>query len=263
MTARTAGRRGHRPAPTIRLVTPEARIYLAGRLSAARAVVGLGDITERRAGLLAHFGGALEAFRAVGAVTDDELVDWNRRMLVALGVEPPPPAPAGAAQAVWFGPGEPPSAAPSPPRAAVPEFIGVIPGPGELLRTSGGDLRVLAVELYDYGVVVRWRVTGLDLRGELPDDEVDFDEDLSGLPELVVFRRRLDAEHRWRQTLLSTFALEDDAGTLYRSTGASSGGGPDDVRGEATFTPRPPAGATRLGFRWRGGTLDIPMRPGD
>ena len=92
----------------------EVRWYLVEQLSLARGLAGLDDISQRREGILAHFGGSLEAFRHLGVMSHDEINDWNDRMLVALGIKPPERVP-GVAQVVWVGDGEPPEPDPRPP----------------------------------------------------------------------------------------------------------------------------------------------------
>lgn len=53
---------------------PEVQSYLAERLETLRMLRQLGNDV---AGTLAHVGGSLEAFRLVGAVTDEEWRDWG------------------------------------------------------------------------------------------------------------------------------------------------------------------------------------------
>ena len=92
----------------------------------------------------------------------------------------------------------------------------VVLGPAE----EAGGFRVLAVELYPGGVVVRWTAPGF--------------------PE--------------------TISLSDDAGTDYDEQdidGDESDG--RALRGQATFTPGAPATAARLGIDVAGGRLEVAL----
>ena len=116
---------------------PAAQRHLADRLEAARRMTDLGDpfsTGESMRSTMASYGGALEALRAVGAMSDEERQDWFDRMLVALGQEVPeplPPDPPGVStvHGIFIGaPGEqPPRVAPPVPAGSLVRAI-VVPG---------------------------------------------------------------------------------------------------------------------------------------
>lgn len=62
---------------------PEVQSYLAERLETLRLLRQLG---QEVANTVAHIGGALEAFRRLGAITDEEWRDWSDRATKAAGV---------------------------------------------------------------------------------------------------------------------------------------------------------------------------------
>ena len=112
---------------------------------------------SRKQQMLSHFGGQLEALRYVRAITDDERNVWFRKMLVALGYEPPDPAPPGAAQVICVGD---PKLRPEPPlELPSPQFFRSARGPDEQIEVHGVRFRVGAVEIYDAAVDIRWRVS--------------------------------------------------------------------------------------------------------
>jgi hypothetical protein len=239
-------------------VTPEAQWYLVDQLGLVRGLVGLGDIEERRPTMLARFGGVLEAFRYLGAMTDKEVRDWNDRMLVAVGIEPPPPARPGTASAIWIGPGEPPSleAEPTPAR-----FVSQVAGPDREFVVLGLRLRVIAVELYSDSLAVRWRTTGSpDLQTAFPDETDAFERDIEGLEDWAAAELRAHADGHLRAMRLYRFELDDDVGTNYHHHSGGSSGRPLEMTGEARFAPAPPTSATRLILRWLGTNVDIPLR---
>ena len=74
-----------------------ARKYLAERLWIARDRPDGVELVEWRRQMLAGFGGATEALVAAGAMSSEEVPDWNNRMQVAVGLEPDGAACAAAA----------------------------------------------------------------------------------------------------------------------------------------------------------------------
>ena len=60
-------------------MTPEAQRYLADRLQHVRRVRADQSGFEALQSIIAHIGGALEAFRLTGAISDDEFSDWMGR----------------------------------------------------------------------------------------------------------------------------------------------------------------------------------------
>lgn len=143
---------------TLMVVKPEAQWYLVEQLSAARGHLGLRDDYEAKQNALAHFAGVVAAFRYGGDVNQDEEHEWYRKILVALGYELPDPPLFGTAQAIDAG--DPAKRPIQPPRSeTAPVFIRSQPGPDEEFEVYGGKLRVIAIELYDSVVPVRWRAS--------------------------------------------------------------------------------------------------------
>jgi hypothetical protein len=88
-------------------VRQQVQWYLAEGLAGIRAQPGP-DSTEDRRGALVAFGAKLEALRYVEEMSEEERLDWYNRLLIALGIEPPPPAEPGTMRAFYIGPGSPP-----------------------------------------------------------------------------------------------------------------------------------------------------------
>jgi hypothetical protein len=87
------------------------------------------------------------------------------------------------------------------------------------------DVKVLAIELYDDGLIVRWVCPGL----ELP------------VPDFA------DSDTATVETFdLPSFEVRDDVGTRYRIEGASGGDAVGAVRGESVYVPAIPAEARKL-----------------
>jgi hypothetical protein len=198
---------------------------------------------------LSRFGATLEALRAVGAVTQDEMHDWNNRLLIALGIEPLEPLPPGSsgARTIRISDVPPPPVIPNPPA----RFLRLVPArTPDVAIGFGGRLQVLGIELYDSRVAVAWRLA------PLPDPERQFreqlaahDRDSEGLPEVERRHSRQLLVHRLghaRQHL----SLSDDLGTPYHPIGGASGGGRDERTGRAQFQPAVPDAATQLTVSW-------------
>ncbi|MGB2876359.1 MAG: hypothetical protein WBB76_12930 [Gaiellaceae bacterium] len=90
----------------------------------------------------------------------------------------------------------------------------------------GRGIRVVSVEIYDRGLVVRWLA-------------VPSPEDLDSVT---------------REPL---FALSDDAGTRYDYFSGGSFGHSNAVRGDALYTPAPPGNATTLDLSPRGERIRV------
>ena len=96
-------------------------------------------------------------------------------------------------------------------------------------RDIGGGVRIVSIEIYDQGVVVRSLIV------PPPDD-----------PHSLA---------QWQ-----AFELSDDAGTRYRHFSFGSFGHKEAVRGEALFVPAPPDTATTLARSFHGQQLSVPLR---
>ena len=245
---------------------PAAQRHLADRLEMARRVLELGpgfDSGESRRSLLASYGGAPEAFRAIGAVSVEETQDWNNRMLSALGIdlpEPPPDTPGMATvQAVLVGaPGEE-----APPDLELPRAAGsmvrAIVAPATSWEYASGRFQVLSVVVFEHQVSVLWREHPLvDPAIARPEDLRVAERDLEGLPpedQLALQRRIRERMSRG----MPIEALEDDLGTEYQSVRGGSSGTQDDNRGHQDFAPEPPAEAARLYITWNGRRIEVPL----
>ena len=140
-----------------------AQKYLAERLSLARTRPEGVEVIEWRRGMLAGFGGAVEALVAAGAMSSEEVSDWRNRMHVTLGLEPLEPREPSApgyqrGRAIYVGEGERPPrpAAPAPP---VSQFLELIPvKDADQPVPFGGRVQILGIERYDSKVAVAWRL---------------------------------------------------------------------------------------------------------
>lgn len=153
-----------------------AQKYLAGRLSIARDRPDGVEVIEWPRQMLAGFGGAMEALVAAGAMSSEEVSDWNTRMHVALGLEPieplaPPPPGHQHGRAIYIGEGERPPRQPAPPLSRFLELIPVKEADQPV--PFGGRVQILGIERYDSKVAVAWRLA------PLPDPELQFAQELS------------------------------------------------------------------------------------
>jgi len=236
---------------------PETQWYLAEALSDARSRRGIRDDYETKQNQLSHFAGVLAGFRYLGSVTQEEEQLWFRKMLIALGYEPPGPAPPGTAQAIYVGDPVKRPAAPSQPDSA-PEFIRSQLGPDEEFDWHGGRIRVIGVELYDAEVVVRWRVSPEpDVEAVFPSEMEALEQDLLGLEEWAATELRDKGKQNLRMMRLYKFGLRDDLGTPYVAKGSGHGGRPHEMTGSVRFEPAPPPGVSMLTLSWLG--LDVPI----
>ena len=231
----------------------EIQWYLAEQLANARTTKG--TRMENRDRTMASFSGALSALRYVDELTTDEENDWNERMRLALDMT--------ASRTVLrrAGEGEPLPSAPSPVgHDPYPRFVRSIPGPDTEYELYGGRLRIVAVEIYDKMVSVRWRAAPEpDLWAAFPEEAAQLAHDVEGTDAWAVEALAQKAERRMRAMRLYNFGLTDDVGTEYHGTGGGHRGGGNDVTGEARFSPAPPPNATRLTITWLDLTVDIAL----
>jgi hypothetical protein len=239
-------------------VKPEAQWYLVEELSRARGHLGIRDDYESKQRQLSHFAGVLAGFRYLGVVTQEEEQDWYRRMLIALGYEVPDPSPPGVSQSTYVG--DPAKRPRRPEPRSAPAFIRSQPGPDQEFEIHGGKLRVIAVEFYDSGIAIRWRVSSQpDLGSVFPDEVGALERDLIDLEEWAADDLRRKGYHQLEMMRLYKFDLRDDLGTSYIQMGSSHGGGPNGTAGEAQFQLPPPE-ASALVFSWLGLDVPIPLR---
>jgi hypothetical protein len=240
-------------------VRDESRWFLVEALANARTEAGVGDDYESKQRQLSHFAGVLAGFRYLGEITQDEEHTWYRKMLIALGYEPPEPGPPGTAQFIYTG--DPKK---RPPRIEVPEahrrFVRSIPGPDEEFEVHGGRLRVVTVEIYDTSLVIRWRTAPQpDLWSAFPAEAAALAQDSEGLEDWAAEELRRKAEQQMAMRRLYKFSLSDDVGTNYVQEGSSAGGGASERTGDARFNPPPPLTATALKVSWLGLEVPIPL----
>ena len=233
----------------------EAQWYLVEALSSARGHLGIRDDYEAKQNQLSHFAGVLAGFRYLGFITQEEEQAWYRKMLVALGYEPPDPAPPGVSRAIYVG--DPAKRPPRPQPQSAPVFIRSRPGPNEEFEVHGGKLRVIAVEFYDSAVAIRWRVSPQpDVASAFPDEAAALEQDLIGLEEWAAEDLRQKGHQKLGMMRLYRFGLTDDLGTSYVPMGSRHGGGPSGMTGEAEFHAPSPE-ASLLVFSWLG--LEVPI----
>jgi hypothetical protein len=218
------------------------------------------DDYEAKQKQLNHFSGALAAFRYTGDLTQEEQNAWHRKMMVALGYELPdlPPPGRNVAQVVYVG--DPEKRPKSPPAESAPLFVRSHPGPDQEFEVYGGRLQIVAIEVYDTAVAVRWRVSPEpDISLAFPDETRQLEQDMEGLEGWAAEELRRKAEHRLRAMRLYQFLLTDDFGTEYVQRGSRSGGGSGVRSGEAEFQPPPPPAASELVLKWLGLEVSLPL----
>jgi hypothetical protein len=244
-------------------VNPDAQAYLARRLALLRELTsrpnGGGDEAKRQS--MAHITGALEAFRALGAVSDDEFLDWFERAGEAAG---------GSRGAVWTGYTATASASsradigraanapavPWPPPLA--QFVRLVPAPNEEREWFSGRLRFIAVELYDIEAVILWRMAPLpDVTQALPGETEAFARDIEGLPDEE--RRRMHLRRPNVLHLANRFGVTDDAGTAYAVRGGGASSTDRMAVGQLAIQPAPPPSAQQLSVDALGEVFTIPL----
>jgi hypothetical protein len=239
-------------------VKPQTQWYLVEALADARAGAGGGQDYEAKQRSLIHFSGVLGAFRYLDEITQDEEQTWNRKMLVALGYEPPEPGPPGTATAIYVG--DPKKRPPAPQPQDPPVFIRSIAGPDQEFDVHGGRFRVIAVEIYDTSVTIRWRsAPEPDVWAAFPKEAAALEQDMEGLEEWAAEELRRKAAQRMTMRRLHEFNLGDDVGTTYLPSGSSGGGRVGERAGDARFIPAPPSTASVLTLTWLGFEVTIPL----
>ena len=246
-------------------MTPEAQRLLADLLGTLRTLHRQGSDDDLRS-RLAHAGGALEALRAVGTLSDGESAEWMARMFEAAGIGGSPPSspvahPArpGEMSAEVVVSGVVIGNASTPAQSS--RFWRLVPGPDREEPLAGGRLRIVALELFYDHVAVHWRLA------PPPDPETLFSTELTALGRetecLPEWERTECRRSRGRRLLLriaERFLVADDAGTTYRSAGGSSGGGEDELIGRQRFAPAVPEAATELDIGADGARFTVDVR---
>jgi hypothetical protein len=240
-------------------VREEVQWYLAERLANARAMMGLDDALDRRHLTVAGFGSALDALRYVGELTEEEQKDWFDRMLVAVGITPPEPAPSGTARAIFVGnPKDLERRAAT--QRIVPIFERSIPGPDAEFDFHGGKLRVIATDIYDTAVDVRWRVAPEpDIDAVFPSEIAQMARDTEGTQDWAAEHLQNKGRTGLRMTRLYRFELSDDVGSPYMHSGGGHRGRPGEMTGEARFSPAPPTTASILTLTWHRLQVRVPL----
>ncbi len=119
---------------------------------------------------------------------------------------------------------------------------------------------MLAAEIYDTQVAVRWRVAPEPtISSVFPDEVAQLARDVKGTDAWAAEELRRNAEGRLRMMRLYRFGLADDVGTAYRSMGGGHGGGANEMSGEAKFAPAPPEPASTLTFTWLDVAVEIAL----
>jgi hypothetical protein len=240
-------------------VEPEAQWYLVEALANARGHLAIRDDFETKQTQLNHFAGVLAGFRYLGALTQDEEQDWYRRMLVALGYEPPEAAAPGISRAIYV---RDPAKRPLPPEPRPPPlFERSQPGPDEDFEVYGGRFRVISVEFYDSAVVFRWRASPEpDVAAALPAEVAALERDLVGLEDWAAKDLRWKGYASLRMPLyqFGQFGLTDDVGTSYLQMGLRHGSGSYGTTGEVEFKP-PSSEASLLTLSWLGLEMLVPI----
>src|SRR5665213_3221078 len=97
-------------------------------------------------------------------------------------------------------------------------------------------VRVIAAEIYDTGIVIRWRVAPEpDVSSVFPVETAALEVDVEGLEEWAAHELRQKAERSFRWMRLYNFDLSDDVGTDYFLHGGGRGGGSNGITGDAMF----------------------------
>ncbi len=232
------------------MMRQEVQWYLAEQLVRARARSGLADASDRRYITVASFGSVLDVLRHIGELTEEEQADWSNRMLAAVEIAQSESAGPGLARAIFVGhPKDVERLAGT--QGAVPAFVRTIPGPDAEFEFHGGKLRVLAIDIYDSAVDVRWRAAPEPIvDAALPSEMAQVVGDTKGMQDQAAKHLQDMGRSELRRMRLYQFELSDNVGTQYdRSTGGS-GGRPGERTGNMRFSPAPPAEASVLTLNW-------------
>ena len=199
------------------------------------------------------------ALRYVGELTEEEQSDWNDRMLMAVGITPPEPAPRGAMQSIFVG-NPKDFERPADSQRIAPSFERSIPGPNAEFDFYGGKLRVIATDIYDTAVDVRWRVAPEPaIDAVFPSEVAQMARDTQGTQDWAAEHLQKKGREGLRMMRLYRFELSDDLGTPYTHSGGGSGGRPGEMSGTARFSPAPSANASVLTLTWHGLQVSVPL----
>lgn len=235
----------------------EIQWYLAERLANARARREGERTSERTEATMAAFSGALGAFRYLGEISEEEQLDWDKRARAAVGLSPAPTLGGRVTTGVV-----PPSGVARGPVAAGPvrRFVRSVLGPDTEFDLHGGKLRVLAADIYDTTIDIRWRVgPEPDVAAVFPSEVAQLVHDAEGTDDWAAEELQRKGKQRLQMMRLFEFELSDDLGTEYMSSGASGGGGGGERSGNASFAPAPPQDASVVTLTWHGVEVAIPL----
>lgn len=153
---------------------------------------------------------AAESFRAAGVISLEEWRNWYSGFNRVLGISEEP-------EDLIHGP-------------QLSDVVRVVTGPQDPV----GDIRLTFVELYDDGLVIRWRGAVLPDDDELGDDEDD-----------AAWFREVD--------------VEDDVGTVYESYGDAGGGAGEVETGDEVLGPAVPNAASLLRITVDTARFEVPL----
>lgn len=240
-------------------MNPEAQAFLAQLLAQVRRGSPLGRVTtsEDSQRTFSNFSSALQAFKVVGAIDDDEAHDWTNRLLVALGEEPVDPPQPCEMRLISIGVGPPPNEVPRP----IPEFVRLLPASSDATATRfGGRFQVLGIELYDTQFAVVWRLAPPpDQEAMFADDVAALERDTEGLPDQrreMLKRRLLQQLSMQRQEIKVT----DDLGTTITLREVVPAEAQNERTGRMMFHPVPSPDATLLSIQWEDVVHGVTLR---
>jgi len=237
---------------------PEVQSYLVEELITTRSIAVMSENDVRLQ--LATFSGALMVLRRFEMISPEEHDEWRNRMLVALDIVPSSPhiesargftsGAIGGRRSVDYG---------SARAKGVRRFVRSIAGPEAEAILKGSSFRIIAAEIYDVGVTIRWRIAPEpDVRIVLHEEFERLEQELEGLGTERSGRLRRMAENRLMHRMYR-FTLGDDVGTNYRARSQRSGGSPEETIGESDFEPAPPLSATVLRCGWIGAEVAVAL----
>jgi hypothetical protein len=120
----------------------------------------------------------------------------------------------------------------------------ILPGRARRLGSDGLYFRVVGVLLYDEGVQVLWRMSGI------PKPIADWMRDPAAFSPALQNERSV-----------AFVVLRDDVGTDYTAAEPRMGAQSEtEWAGSSTYTPATPASALRLSVEWQDETIDIEVR---
>ena len=236
-------------------VRQEIQLYLAEALANARAMKDVPRRENHSGVTMPGFSGQLTALRYVNELTADEETDWADRMRLALGMTANRIVLRVARDSQALPPTRPQMS-----RGPFAQFVRSIPGPDTEYELYGGRLRIVAVEVYDTMVNVRWRAAPEpDVSAVFAEEADQLAHDVEGTDAWAAEELKRKAEKRLRMFRLYDFGLTDDLGTAYHSKGGGRGSHGIGTTGEANFAPAPPANASLLTITLLGLEVEIPL----